>query len=155
MGASKGGAGATVVALAATAAMTMAALSACADDGASADSPNQGELVTTVETVPTTVATTAAAPVPYYVSLGDSYASGHEAGIGNTDNGFAYQVVDEATAASRPLALVNFGCGGATTTSVLEAEGCSPSGLGPGAAPYDGQTQLEAAEAFIREHPGE
>jgi lysophospholipase L1-like esterase len=93
--------------------------------------------------------------VPYYVSLGDSYASGYEAGVGNTDNGFAYQVVDEAAAASHPLVLVNFGCGGATTTSLLEAEGCSPRGLGPGAEPYDGQTQVEAAETFIRAHPGE
>jgi lysophospholipase L1-like esterase len=161
MGATKGGARATVVVLAAVAALSVAALSACGGDDASAespDSPDRSELVTTVETgaPPTTVATTAAAaPIPYYLSLGDSYASGYEAGIGNTDNGFAYQVVDETAAASHPLVLVNFGCGGATTTSVLEAEGCSPDGLGPGAEPYEGQTQLEAAETFIREHPGE
>jgi lysophospholipase L1-like esterase len=155
MGEAMGGPRAAFVALAVTA---MAALPACADDGASADTPAEGEAVTTVRTSapPTTVATTAAASaVPYYVSLGDSYASGYEAGVGNTDNGFAYQVVDEAAAASHPLVLVNFGCGGATTTSLLEAEGCSPRGLGPGAEPYDGQTQVEAAETFIRDHPGE
>jgi len=155
MGEALGGPRAAFVALAV---MAMAALAACADDGASADTPAEDEAVTTVETSapPTTVATTAAASaVPYYVSLGDSYASGYEAGVGNTDNGFAYQVVDEAAAASHPLVLVNFGCGGATTTSLLEAEGCSPRGLGPGAEPYDGQTQLEAAETFIRDHPGE
>ena len=155
MGEAMGGPRAAFVALAV---MAMAALAACADDGASADTPADGGAVATVETSaqPTTVATTAAAgPVPYYVSLGDSYASGYEAGVGNTDNGFAYQVVDEAAAASHPLVLVNFGCGGATTTSLLEAEGCSPRGLGPGAEPYDGQTQVEAAETFIRDHPGE
>ena len=155
MGEAMGGPRTAFVALAV---MAMAALAACADDGASADTPAEDEAVTTVETSapPTTVATTAAASaVPYYVSLGDSYASGYEAGVGNTDNGFAYQVVDEAAAASHPLVLVNFGCGGATTTSLLEAEGCSPRGLGPGAEPYDGQTQLEAAETFIRDHPGE
>ena len=161
MGASKGGgARAAVIALTGIAAVCMAALSSCASDGASAESPDERDLATTVESSApaTTVATTAApaaAAVPYYVSLGDSYASGYEAGVGNTDNGFAYQVADEATAASQPLVLVNFGCGGATTTSVLEAEGCSPQGLGPGAEPYDGQTQLEAAETFIRAHPGE
>ena len=155
MGEAMGGPRTAFVALAV---MAMAALAACADDGASADTPAEGEAVTTVETSApaTTVTTTAAASaVPYYVSLGDSYASGYEAGVGNTDNGFAYQVVDEAAAASHPLVLVNFGCGGATTTSLLEAEGCSPRGLGPGAEPYDGQTQLEAAETFIRDHPGE
>jgi lysophospholipase L1-like esterase len=155
MGEAMGGPRTAFVALAV---MAMAALAACAGDGASADTPAEDEAVTTVETSapPTTVATTAAASaVPYYVSLGDSYASGYEAGVGNTDNGFAYQVVDEAAAASHPLVLVNFGCGGATTTSLLEAEGCSPRGLGPGAEPYDGQTQLEAAETFIRDHPGE
>ena len=155
MGEAMGGPRVTCVALAV---LAMAALAACADDGASADTPAEGGAVTTVETSapPTTAATTAAASaVPYYVSLGDSYASGYEAGVGNTDNGFAYQVVDEAAAASHPLVLVNFGCGGATTTSLLEAEGCSPRGLGPGAEPYDGQTQLEAAETFIRDHPGE
>jgi lysophospholipase L1-like esterase len=154
MGATKGGPRASVGALAA---LAVTALSSCGG-GASADSPAGHELLTTVETVapPTMVATTAAAAsAPYYVSLGDSYAAGYEAGQGNTDNGFAYQVVDEAAAASHPLVLVNFGCGGATTSSVLEAKGCSRRGLGPGAAPYDEQTQLEAAETFLRDHPGE
>ena len=136
-----------------------AALSACGSDDAAADGAAASERATTGDTV-------APSPrrspprrrrrtTPYYVSIGDSYAAGYEAGIGNTDNGFAYQVVDEAAALSHPLELVNFGCGGATTMSMLESVGCSAEGLGPGAAPYDGQTQLEAAETFLRDHPGE
>jgi hypothetical protein len=59
----------------------------------------------------------------YYVSLGDSYASGFQptaAGQGaNTRNGFAYQVPKLARARGYRLELVNFGCGGATTDSLL------------------------------------
>jgi lysophospholipase L1-like esterase len=143
---------AVLVALAALAITTVAA---CDDAGAGGPDTSAAPSTSGAVTA-TTVATTAEVPsAPYYVSIGDSYAAGYEAGVGNTDNGFAYQVVDEAAAQSHPLQLVNFGCGGATTTSVLEAKGCSPRGLGPGATPYDEQTQLEAAEAFLREHPGE
>ena len=59
-----------------------------------------------------------------YVSLGDSYASGFQptaAGQGaNTRNGFAYQVAELAKARGYRYKLVNFGCGGATTISLLE-----------------------------------
>ena len=127
------------------------------------DSP-RGTEVTPAPQPPTSTATTtdsvaaastASASVPYYLSLGDSYAAGYEAGVGTTRNGFAYQVADVAKAQGRPLQLVNLGCGGATTESILNAVGCSPEGLGPGATPYDGQTQIEAAEQFLAEHPGE
>jgi lysophospholipase L1-like esterase len=148
MGETKGGPRAALLALAA-----IAALAASACDSDDTGSPAASEPIATSAT-PVIVATTVA-PTPYYVSIGDSYAAGYEAGIGNTDNGFAYQVVDEAAALSHPLELMNFGCGGATTMSVLESVGCSAEGLGPGATPYDEQTQLEAAEAFLREHPGE
>ncbi|HEY8094430.1 MAG TPA: GDSL-type esterase/lipase family protein, partial [Acidimicrobiales bacterium] len=37
----------------------------------------------------------------------------------------------------------------------LQNAGCPPAALGPDAAPYDGQTQIEAAEAFLKAHPGE
>jgi lysophospholipase L1-like esterase len=104
----------------------------------------------------TTVAPTTTAPVTrYYVSLGDSYASGYQPAVGNTTDGFAYQVADASTASPYPLELVNFGCAGATTTSLLTTIGCPAPALGPGAAPYDGQTQLEAAQSFIRSHPGQ
>jgi lysophospholipase L1-like esterase len=45
---------------------------------------------------------------------------------------------------------VNFGCGGATTTSLISTEGCPPRALGPGGRAYSGRTQLAAAERFLR-----
>ena len=50
------------------------------------------------------------------------------------------------------LKLVNFGCGGATTTSIIERKGCPEPARAPGAAPYDDLTQAAAAARFIRSH---
>lgn len=88
----------------------------------------------------------------YYVSLGDSYASGYQPTTGNTSAGFAYQVPRYAKARGYRLTLVNFSCGGATTRSLLRQEGCPKAALGPGAPDYSGTTQITAAERFIREH---
>lgn len=94
----------------------------------------------------------------YYVSLGDSYASGFQPtapGQGaNTRNGFAYQVPKLARARGYRFRLVNFGCGGATTVSLLERKGCDPRALGPGGRRYPGRTQIAAAERFLRRHRG-
>lgn len=91
------------------------------------------------------------APERYYVSLGDSYAVGYQpAPRPGATGGFTAVVADGAR-----LHLVNFGCGGATSTSVLETKGCSAP-YGPpaatDAASYPGQTQAAAAESFIRRH---
>jgi len=95
----------------------------------------------------------------YYVSLGDSYATGFQPtapGQGaNTRNGFAYQVPRLANARGHRFRLVNFGCGGATTVSLLESKGCDPRALGPGGRRYPGRTQIAAAERFLRRHRGE
>jgi lysophospholipase L1-like esterase len=48
--------------------------------------------------------------------------------------------------------LANLGCGGATTTSLIEARGCPPVALGPGGRAYPRRTQLAAAERFLRAH---
>ncbi|HEX3841679.1 MAG TPA: SGNH/GDSL hydrolase family protein [Acidimicrobiales bacterium] len=93
----------------------------------------------------------------YYVSLGDSYAAGFQPtgrnGVGHTTtNGFAYQVPGLATARGYHLTLVNFGCGGATTASLLTTPGCPL--LGPGAPHYPHQSQAAAAEAFLHQHSG-
>ena len=87
------------------------------------------------------------------MSLGDSYAAGYEAGVGTTRNGFAYQVADEASGQSHPLELVNFGCGGATTTSILNAVGCSPEGLGPGATPTTDRPRSRPPRSSSRRTP--
>ncbi len=107
---------------------------------------------------PTAVTTTTALTAgQYYVSLGDSYAAGFQAtgpkGAGHTTtNGFAYQLPGLASARGYQLALVNFGCGGATTESILHSQGCPL--LGPGAPTYPRQTQAGAAEAFLTQHAG-
>ena len=52
------------------------------------------------------------------------------------------------------LRLVNFGCAGATTASVLHSPGCVTHYLGPGAPDYR-QTQADAAVAFVKAHRGQ
>src|SRR5581483_4337425 len=98
-------------------------------------------------------------PAQLYVSLGDSYASGFQpTGVRskrNTRNGFAYQVAPIAAQRGYRLSLVNFGCGGATTTSLIERKGCPRRALGPGGRAYGHQTQLAAAERFLRRHRGQ
>jgi lysophospholipase L1-like esterase len=85
----------------------------------------------------------------YYVSLGDSYAVGYQPGKGNTKDGFVYQVPGLAKKRGYNLKVVNFGCGGATTTSMMKAIGCPKAGLGPGAKPFK-KTQIAAATDFIK-----
>jgi lysophospholipase L1-like esterase len=105
------------------------------------------------------VASAAAPAKQLYVSLGDSYASGYQPGVvpaesGNTRNGFAYQVPRFAAPRGYRLKLANFGCGGATTTSLISAKGCAPLALGPGGRAYPDRTQLAAAAEFLRAHRG-
>ena len=91
-----------------------------------------------------------------YVSVGDSYAAGFQPtgrGTGRTTtNGFAYQAVRLAHARGYHLRLVNFGCGGATTTSVLHSPGCVTHFTGPGAPDYT-QPQADAAVAYRQGTP--
>src|SRR5215213_7354755 len=76
----------------------------------------------------------------YYVSLGDSYASGYQPQRGNTRDGFAYQLVGKARKRGYDLKLANFGCAGETSESILErTKKCA--GLGPDGKKYAGRTQ--------------
>ena len=94
----------------------------------------------------------------YYVSLGDSYAAGYqrfsETSAKTTRDGFAYQVVPRARARGYDLKLVNFGCGGETSVSILKRK-TKCGGLGPGGVDYAGVTQATAAERFLRKHRGD
>ena len=85
----------------------------------------------------------------YYVSLGDSYSVGYQPGLGATPG---YTAV---VARSTRMTLVNFGCGGATTTSLISTVGC-PDVLPhtAGAVAYPTTTQAVAAEAFLTAHRG-
>jgi hypothetical protein len=88
----------------------------------------------------------------FYLSLGDSYSVGYQPGIGATAG---YTAV---VAKKEHMTLENFGCGGATTSSILSAIGCIESGFGPVAAfdavPYPSTTQEQAALTFIADNPG-
>ena len=95
-----------------------------------------------------------------YVSLGDSYATGYQAtGVQqgrNTTNGFAYQVPRIAKSRGYDLKLVNFGCGGATTVSLLnQTDPCRARARAPRGRTWGGRTQLAAAERYLRAHRGE
>jgi len=53
------------------------------------------------------------------------------------------------------LVVVNFGCGGATSTSILQQVGCDPMATSLGGQTYPTQTQEQAAIAFINAHHGQ
>jgi lysophospholipase L1-like esterase len=85
----------------------------------------------------------------YYVSVGDSYSVGYQPGIGAT-TGYTGYVTKKTH-----LTLANFGCGGATTASIIDTVGC-PDVLPhtAGAHFYPTMTQAAAADAFLSAHRG-
>jgi lysophospholipase L1-like esterase len=153
---------ATTVRVGLAALLLTAPLAACSSSGqgskaTSATTSTSGApaSASTTSVAPPSASPSSAAGKQLYVSIGDSYAAGYQptsAGHGSTTrNGFAYQVVSKAQSKGYDYELVNFGCAGATTSSVLTSPGCKPSFLGPGATSYS-QPQAAAAEAFIRAH---
>lgn len=106
---------------------------------------------------PTSLPASPAAGAKFYLSIGDSYAAGYQPlGTKNkgktSTNGFAYQLTALEMKMGHDLQVVNLGCVGATTTSLLQRKGCKPTALGPGAANYPSQTQAQAAIAFASGH---
>ena len=100
-------------------------------------------------TVPDAQAQAAIRSPNYYVSLGDSYSVGYQPGLGSTPGYTMY------VAKHTGLTLVNFGCAGATTTSILKLVGCPivlPHTVG--GVTYPTTTQIAAAQAFITAHRG-
>jgi lysophospholipase L1-like esterase len=90
-------------------------------------------------------AKTAKPPKPYYLSLGDSYSIGYQPdapGTGGTPGYTAY------VAGKLKMNLENFGCGGATTSSILSSIGCADPAATDAVA-YPTTTQVQAAVAFI------
>lgn len=86
-----------------------------------------------------------------YVSLGDSYARGSQPDRASGEEGFAYQVPGLAMKKGYDLDVANFGCGGATSSSLLGTVGCDNRKVeAPGGRTYPDATQLDAAGAFIR-----
>ncbi|MFD3997610.1 SGNH/GDSL hydrolase family protein [Streptomyces sp. NPDC058548] len=85
-------------------------------------------------------------PASYYLALGDSLATGYQAGVGSTNEGYT-DVVHRYLKSTQPnLRLVKLGCVGETSATFVAGGRCS----------YEGATsQLEAARDFLRRHPGE
>ncbi|MGZ4588214.1 MAG: SGNH/GDSL hydrolase family protein [Mycobacteriaceae bacterium] len=116
----------------------------------------------TVVTVASSQAVAAAvmpsAAATYYLALGDSLSVGYMPAhlgadgvttvpAGDTDQGYADQLFQTLKATDPNLQLVKLGCSGETTTTMLEGGIC---------AQYkDGNSQVAAAETFLRAHPGQ
>jgi lysophospholipase L1-like esterase len=96
---------------------------------------------------PSKVSPASATSRPYYLSLGDSYSIGYQPGIGGTP-GFAAYVAKKLK-----MQTENFGCGGATTTSMTQTDGCGDP-ASENAVAYSNETQEQAALDFIAAHPG-
>ena len=91
----------------------------------------------------------------YYLSLGDSLAEGWQpAPADATLHGYSDRVVTDL-ASQIPLTLVNYGCGGATTSSALYNNGCSTGGEANDGTYYPTTTMVGAAVAFAQAHPGQ
>jgi lysophospholipase L1-like esterase len=88
---------------------------------------------------------------PFYVSLGDSYSVGYQptstTPTGGTPGYTAFVAEHEK------MTLANFGCGGATTSSIINSQGCG-NRAAFNAEPYTG-TQEQGALDFIAAHPGQ
>ena len=89
----------------------------------------------------------AATSKPIYISMGDSYSVGYQnPTLGNT-TGFTGYV-----ATMKHLQLKNFGCGGATTSSLFTQLGCpAPNSAATDAVPYPGVDQVDAVLNYIGE----
>jgi lysophospholipase L1-like esterase len=142
--------------LAAVAAISTLAVAGCSGSSSSGGGTNSAPVTPSTSTSATRPATAAA---NLYVSVGDSYAAGYQPTSvhsgSTTRNGFAYQLVNLATAKGYHLKLTNFACAGATTASMLHSPGCKASLLGPGATSYTPKTQAAAAQDFVRAHRGQ
>ena len=79
----------------------------------------------------------------YYVAMGDSIAAG--TGASTPANDYVNLVYQHELALHPGLQVVNLGCGGATSASVVLGPGCS----------YATGTQLGDAKAFLAAHPGQ
>jgi lysophospholipase L1-like esterase len=89
-------------------------------------------------------------PRPYYLSLGDSYSIGYQPGLPGSGGSPGYTAY---VAKKEKMTLENFGCGGATTTSIVDSIGCGQPAATDGVA-YPSTTQEQAALDFIAANPG-
>jgi lysophospholipase L1-like esterase len=100
--------------------------------------------VTAMSAMSLTSQAAAAATPEYYLALGDSLSVGVRFGAGETDEGYTDRLHAALKARHPRLKLVKLGCGGETTTTMLKGGICR----------YAAGSQLNAAEAFLKEHAG-
>ncbi|MBB5911171.1 lysophospholipase L1-like esterase [Nocardia transvalensis] len=80
----------------------------------------------------------------YYLAVGDSLSVGSQPGRGPTDEGYPDRLYEALRERHPDLRLVKLGCGGETTTTMLEGGICR----------YPEGSQMDAAVAFLRQHAG-
>lgn len=91
----------------------------------------------------------------YYLSLGDSLAYGYQPDLPGDYNAADYHGYAENFAAMRPhLTLVNYGCWGETTSTLLNG-GCTWPAAGLHDSYGGAASQAAAAYAFLAAHPGQ
>ncbi|MBO2454002.1 SGNH/GDSL hydrolase family protein [Actinomadura barringtoniae] len=78
----------------------------------------------------------------YYVAVGDSLSVGAQPGKGPTDEGYTDNLYAALKAKNPGLKLVKLGCGGETTSTMLNGGICT----------YSEGSQMKAAEAFLSQH---
>lgn len=84
------------------------------------------------------------APSSYYLQLGDSLAAGYQPDAGtNLSGGYADNVLAAIREDAPGTRLVNLGCVGESTGTMIAGGKCT----------YDEGNQLAAAVGFLREHP--
>jgi lysophospholipase L1-like esterase len=89
---------------------------------------------------PAETSTSTAAADGWYLALGDSLAAGRQPGGDQKERGYAGPVLDEVRKTSPGTRLMNLGCSGETTTSML----------GDGSCKYPEGSQIAAAVAFLK-----
>ena len=91
----------------------------------------------------------------FYLSLGDSYSVGFQpTAVSSTDPTGGTPGYTAYVANHEQMTLENFGCGGATTSSIIGTIGCTdPAAFD--AVLYPTTTQEQAALSFIAAHPGQ
>ncbi|MGH1561402.1 SGNH/GDSL hydrolase family protein [Mumia sp. DW29H23] len=97
----------------------------------------------------------AAEPAPtYYVSLGDSLATGWQpdSRVNEPETAYTNRLYEKLKQSDPNLRHEAFGCAGATARSVLTG---SHANGNPGACSYDEGTQLAAAVKFLEDYPGQ
>jgi len=97
-------------------------------------------------------ATGSVADPVYYVSIGDSYATG-DGPDGTSRDGFAY-LTEDALQRNDDAGwrLVNFGCSGATAQQMAHQPGCAAGARADGGPDYADLPQVDAAVRFIADH---